>query len=169
MRKILIAVDGSPQSDAAAAHIAAGTAPGASELHLVNVQRPLDAYVARFLHGSDRRDFHREQGQRAVARAEHILKRGGHRPLTHIYVGEPGTTLARAANALGVEEIVVGADGLGPLGRFMFRNFLSRLMQRAEAPVMVIKHAKPVPQTESGAWPQTYPAAAMDESLALRR
>jgi len=169
MRKILIAVDGSPRAAAAAAHVAAAATPGASEIHLVNVQRPLNAYAARFLGGRDRRDFHREQGRRALAHAEQILRRSGHRPIPHIYVGEPGTTVARAANALGADEIVVGADGLGPLGRYMFRSFLSRLVRRAKAPVVVIKHAKPVPQAEGGAWPQPYPAAAMDQSLALRR
>ena len=169
MRKILIAVDGSTQAEAAAAHIAARTAPGTTDIHLVNVQPPLSAYAARFLSGSTRRDFHREEGRRALAGAEHVLERSGHRPVSHIHVGDQGITVAHVANTLGVDEIIVGADGLGLLGRYMFRSFMARLMQHAEAPVVVIKTAKPAPQLAPATWPQPYPPAALNEGLAVRR
>ena len=169
MRKILIAIDGSPQSEGAASHIAGRTAPGDSEIHLVNVQRPLSAYAARFLTAGLRRDFHRERGRLALTAAETALRRSGHRVISHIHVGEPGDTVGRAANALGVDEIVVGADGLGPLGRYMFRSFMARLMRRAEAPVVVIKSAMPARRAAASPMPQPYPAPVLDERLALRR
>jgi nucleotide-binding universal stress UspA family protein len=168
MRKILIAVDGSKQAEAAALY-AAAQAPQDAEIHLVSVQRPLGAYVSRFLKRADLREFHRARGQQALSRAEQVLKQSGRRPATHIHVGEPATTIARAGNMLGVDEIVVGGDGLGPLDRYAFKFFLARLMQAADAPVVVIKRPKAAAQTAPGAWAPAFPAAALDEGLAIRR
>ena len=161
MRKILIAVDGSKQAEATAAYVAARAAPGSAEIHLVNVQRPLSAYAARFLSRGTRRDFHRDEGRLALASAELTLKRSGHRPLSHIHVGDGGSTIARVGNMLGVDEIVIGANALGLLDRLMFRAFMARLMERAEALVVVVKSANPSPHNDTAARRGTYPPAAL--------
>lgn len=142
MWSVLVPVDGSKRSDAAVACVARQARTGQiTTVHLVNVQPQLGAYVGRFVGRSAVRDFQREQGEQALASAKRILDGAGVPYIAHIYVGEIAETIARAAEQLEVNEIVIGADGLGFLGSLNLQSLVGRVIRRANVPVSVVKGA----------------------------
>jgi nucleotide-binding universal stress UspA family protein len=148
MRSLLIVVDGPGQGEAAALHIAllARSEP-IGAIHLLNVQPPMSRYVARFLARATIRSFQREEGEKALAAARAILDDAGLPYTAHIQVGPAAETIAEAAAELGVDEIVIGADGLGMLDRLFLRFLVARLIRLAEVPVVLIKTPRyPPPQ-----------------------
>lgn len=140
MRNVLIPVDGSRSSEVAVQSVIRQARIGqVDKIHLVNVQPPLGGYIARFIARSERDAFRREQGEVALAEARRLLEQAGLAYTVHIRIGETVDEIAVAADELGVEEIVVGADGFGLLGTVQIHSFVNRLIRRAAVPVSVVK------------------------------
>jgi nucleotide-binding universal stress UspA family protein len=140
MSTLLVHVDGSLRSESAVRSVARRARLGqAAAVHLVNVQPHVGAYVGRFVTTGTIRGFQREQGERELAGAKRLLDEAGVPHRTHIYVGEPADAIARAAEALGATEIVMGADGLGFLGGLNLHSLVSRVIRRSNVPVSVVK------------------------------
>ncbi|HEX2114833.1 MAG TPA: universal stress protein [Alphaproteobacteria bacterium] len=142
MQTILILVDGSKPCDAAVKRAIREARLGQVErVHLVNVQPHLGAYVGRFVGTPTIRAFQREQGERALAHAKYLLDDAGVPYSAHIYVGDVAETIAKAADELGVTEIVMTADGFGLPGGLATNSLIGKVIRRTNVPVSVVKAA----------------------------
>ena len=100
MRKILIPVDGSRQSEAAVrAVVAQARREPIAAIHLLNVQPRMSRYLARFVERAAFRELQREEGERALAEARRILDNAGLPYDLHVEVGKTARCIAHAAAA----------------------------------------------------------------------
>lgn len=144
MRSVLVHVDGSAAAESAVRCVAMNArAERIATIHLLNVQPRLGGYIGRFVSGATIRDFQREEGRRALAAARRLLEDAGIAHTLHIRVGPEADTIVAAAAEFGVDEIVLGADGLGMFGRLMFRSLAGRIVRAANRPVIIVKSPPP--------------------------
>jgi nucleotide-binding universal stress UspA family protein len=140
MRSVLVYVDGSAAANEAVRCVAKNVrAERIDVVHLLNVQPRLGGYIGRFVSRAAIRAFQRDAGSDALAAAKQILLDAGVEHTLHIGTGEIAPAIVTTAAELGVDEIVLGADGLGPLGRLWFRFLAGRVVRESNRPVMIVK------------------------------
>jgi len=142
MRRILVAIDGSDTALRALDFAArqASLSPTA-ELHVLTIQPATAANTAWEIYVSAER-----LQQIAVERSSAILEAAAERlkgasfefRLEQI-TGEPAETIARRADELGCESIVMGTHGLGKLGVLIMGSVAQRVMHHATVPVTLVK------------------------------
>jgi len=108
MRKILVPVDG---SDHALRAVSQALARVDAEVHLLNVQAPLDGNVRSFVDNESVQAFHREEGLKALAPARALLTAAGRPDHHHVVVGHPAKTICRFASEGHFDDIVMGTHG----------------------------------------------------------
>ncbi|MDB5838143.1 MAG: putative universal stress protein [Herminiimonas sp.] len=82
------------------------------EIHLLNVQVSVSSHVAMFFKNSELAEIHREAGMEALAPARAALDAAAIPYRTHIVVGRTAPTIARFAQEIGCDRIVMGrAEG----------------------------------------------------------
>lgn len=65
-----------------------------------------------------------------------------------VWEGEPGEAIVSAAEAEGVDMIVVGSHGRGPVGRFLVGSVSDFIVRHASCPVLVVR-SEPEPRRAS--------------------
>lgn len=139
MRKILIPVDGAPQSETAVrAVVAQARREPIAAIHLLNVQPRMGRYVTRFVDRAAVQSFLREEAERCLAGARRILDNAGLRYEVHVRRGRTAAAIAETAEALGVDEIVMSAEGGGLVGNFRMWLLVNAVRRRAKLPVLVV-------------------------------
>ena len=139
MRKVLVPVDGSKNSEAAIRHVLAQFLADTSiEIHLLNVQVPFSRHVGRFVSRRDTVGWHREQSERALAPARAILD--GHRIpyVAHTGVGERAPAIADAARRLRCQHIVLGTARRRTLTRMFEDSITDRVLELTSVPVELV-------------------------------
>jgi nucleotide-binding universal stress UspA family protein len=86
-----------------------------TRIHLLNVQRPLPRHVSQFFNRCDLRDFHQENGMRALEPAVRMLDEAGVPHEDHVLVGHPAETIVQFAENHGCRDVVVDAPSTGVL------------------------------------------------------
>lgn len=140
MLRLLLAVDGSPSSLAAARFVAnlAGGLP-AVELHLLNVQPPLPAAAADFLPADVVRDYHRDESDGALKEAQAILDQAGLRYERHAVVGDAAHAIAEHAAQRQCDQIVMGTRGLGRIEGLLLGSVAAKVLHLVRIPVTLVK------------------------------
>ena len=139
--RILIPVDGSDTS-LAAVRFAAGTLARANpdlEIHLLNVQPPLPSAAATFIDSAVVRDFHLEEGAKALAAARKLLDDSGIHYASNAVVGEPAETIAAYAEQRGCAGIVMGTRGLGRAAGLLLGSVAHKVLHLSNLPVTLVK------------------------------
>ena len=141
MLRILVAVDGSESSDRAVAHLLKklGWYREAIEVHLLNVQAALPVDVSRFIAPEQLEIFHREQGMAALASARAILDGAKVGHVTHIGIGEPAHVIAHYAKEKAIDQIVMGARGLGSVAGLVMGSVTTKVLGLTDVPLLLIK------------------------------
>ncbi|HEX4944585.1 MAG TPA: universal stress protein [Usitatibacteraceae bacterium] len=142
MLRILVAVDGSESSDRAVAHLLKklGWYKEKIEVHLLNVQAALPSQVGLYAPAAEQlQGFHREQGEAALASARAILDGAKVGYVTHIGIGEPAHVIAHYAKEKSVDQIVMGARGLGSIAGLVMGSVTTKVLGLTDVPVLVIK------------------------------
>lgn len=143
MKKLLVAVDGSPCSDRAIRYLIdkrlPESGPTPPQLILVNVQRPVSGDVSTFVAHEQIADYHREEGLKALDSARRALEAGGVAHTLHVAVGVPGEVIARLAEEMGCDEIVMGTHGRTGLTHLLLGSVSSDVVGRTALPVLLIK------------------------------
>jgi nucleotide-binding universal stress UspA family protein len=140
LNTILVPIDGSAPALRALDHaIAVLKQGGEGELHLVNVQPPVDNLVTTFVGKAEVSSYHREEAMKALGPAEERCKAAGVTPKLHIGVGKAGAVIAGFAKSLGAGQIVMGARGLGGAAGMLLGSVSRDVIAEATVPVTVVK------------------------------
>ena len=137
MKRILVAVDGSPHS-LKAVRSALEAAPSA-ELHLINVRAHLTGTAASHLGRKAVDDYHLDEGMKDLAPAIEAARSAGVTPKHHVCVGAPGETIARFAEQIGADTIVIGSKGRGQVSDIVLGSAVQAVLEESKVPVLVVK------------------------------
>lgn len=139
MTTLLLPCDGSPNAMLAIRHAIAAFRRGeARMIHLLNVQTPFSAYVARHVSRELRADFHRERADEALGEALRLLDEAAVPHRAHAQVGDKARCIVDAARRLRCDRVVIGTASKSPLVRAVQDSLTSRLLERCPVPVEVI-------------------------------
>ena len=139
--RILIPVDGSERSLAAVRFAAQTLAPANRdlEIHLLNVQVPLPSAASSFVDAAVVRDFHLEEGNKALAGARKLLDDAGVRHVSNTAVGEPAETIAVYAEQRDCAGIVMSTRGLGSAVGLLLGSVAHKVLQLSKVPITLVK------------------------------
>ena len=136
---LLLPCDGSPNALLAVRHAVESFRRGeVLMVHMVNVQPPFSAYVARHVSRELRADFHRERADEALAEARQLLEAEGVPHRVHTGVGDRARFIADAARRLHCDRIVIGTSRKSALVRAVQNSLTGQLLERCSVPVEVI-------------------------------
>ena len=139
MRKILVAIAGSPNDEAVIRHVVRQCLQGApADIHLVNVQAPFHWHVARFIARRERDRFHQEQARLVLQPCRERLARAGIPYTVHAALGDSARCITELAQRLGCERIVLGTGRKDSLVRLVEDCAVSRVLELTTVPVEVI-------------------------------
>ncbi len=141
MLRFLVAVDGSESSDRAVGHLLKKLAwyKAPAEIHLLNVQPALPGSVGRFVPAEQLQAYHRERGGECLASARATLDAAGVAYQAHISVGEPAQVIAQFAEERAVDQIVMGARGLGAVAGLVMGSVTAKVLGLTHVPVLLIR------------------------------
>jgi nucleotide-binding universal stress UspA family protein len=138
---ILLPVDGSEGASNAARHVAhiAAMVPGV-EVHLLNVQPTGDDWmVRRTIKAEELAAMEKDWGEAAIAPARSILEAAGVACHSHMVQGEVAQTIARLAQELGCDQIMMGTQGRTALGGLLLGSVAVKVLHLSSVPVTLVK------------------------------
>jgi len=139
MQKILIPVGGSRNDRFAVQNVIKRFMNDtALEVHLVNVQIPFSAYVARFSSRESRDDYHREQAEKALSPVKEMLAKFSVPCAVHTGVGDRAQVIVDTARRLRCDEIVMATSRKNSLTRLLESSVTARVIQLTPVPVEII-------------------------------
>ena len=141
MTRLLLPVDGSPGSARAADHAArlARGLPGSTVL-LLNVQSPVMASeISPYVTAEMVHRIHEKAGLAAVAGAREALRAAGVACEEHLLVGDPAQVIAEVAEEQGVDGVVMGTRGLGPVKNLVMGSVATKVVHLVRVPVTLVK------------------------------
>lgn len=137
---VLVPTDGSEASLRAVAHIAGLAECGvAIHVHLLNIQPPLPQSITEFVPAGTVADYHNDEADKALAKAEALLKEHGLAYERHVEVGHAGAKIAEVADELKCDQIVMGTRGLGAITGLLLGSTATTLLTMTSVPVTLIK------------------------------
>ncbi len=141
MRKALVPVDGSPNSDRAVRHVIAlaGICPSI-EVTLLNVQAEIDEWeVRRFLKKEEIEAMQESKGGDALESARALLDAAGIRYTPMVLIGPAAETITRTALEQNCDGIVMGTRGLGAVESIVLGSVTNKVIHLADVPVTLVK------------------------------
>lgn len=141
MQKVLLAVDGSESSLRAVAYLIKRVSTGKNDyqVDLVNVQYALHGTVATFINAQQLKQFHQEEGGKALAQAQAVLDAAGIACTHHLFIGNPAEMITRFAREQASDEIIIGSRGLSGIGGLLVGSVATKVVHLATVPVVLVK------------------------------
>ena len=141
MLRLLVPIDGSDVSLRALDQLVRMKAQlkAMPEVHLLNVQPALTQDASRFVAGEQIEDFHREEGEKDLARALKRLKKARIACRSHIGVGEPAEVIARYVRAKKIDQVVMGTHGRGAVSGAVLGSVARDTVQNSKVPVLLVR------------------------------
>lgn len=141
MLKILLPVDGSDVSNKAVADFIKllDWYRETPEIHLLNVQLPLHGDICMFIDKDNIKQYHREEGLKALQASRDLLQLAGITCQLHILVGDPAEMIERCAIEKQCNQIVIGPRGLGSVKGLLLGSVTNKVMQLSTIPVLLVK------------------------------
>lgn len=144
MRKILVPIAGTENSSLVVPHlIREFRANPALQVHLLNVQPRFSAYVTRFIGKRDLKQYSLDQGNAALASAQKALTAAGVPHTSHIEVGDKAEIIARKAEDLCCDHIVMSTARKNTLTRMIEDSVTNKVLELTPVPVEMIAGAPP--------------------------
>ncbi len=139
MSKVLLPVDGSPNSLRAVRHVVNQyMGDHTLEVHLLHVCTPLSQHVARFLSAGSRKRFHREEADKALAPARALLGRHGVPFAEHVELGDKAEIITGTAQRIDAAQIVMGTARKNSFTRLVEDSVTNRVLELTGVPVEVV-------------------------------
>jgi len=145
LKKILVATDFGPESEAAVRYgreLARGFGGALHVLHVTEnlFSRVMDAYSYAGLSP----DVQAEIERGCQKETEELLSEEDRRELKAVAVtttsNKPAGAIVEYARDHGIDLIVIGTHGRGPLGHLMLGNVAERVVRTAPCPVLTVRH-----------------------------
>jgi nucleotide-binding universal stress UspA family protein len=142
MRRLLVPFDGSDNALRGLAHaisLAQRNAP--ISIHVVTVHELPDFYGAIEVYVSRERmaELQRAHSEGILQVARRMLQETGVPHTEEILIGPTAETIARQADALGCEGIVMGTRGMTTIGSFLMGSVAMKVVHAANVPVTLVK------------------------------
>ena len=139
MNRILVPVDGSPNSQHAVKHVISEFMKNSAlEVHLLNVQPPFSQHIAKFVSRKNRSEYHRTQSEQALRDTRRMLDHVGVPYSVHIEVGDRAALIADAARRLRCERIVMSTARKNSLTRMIEDSTTNKVLESTDVPVEII-------------------------------
>lgn len=141
MRRILVPTDGSDCSLRAVDYVIArrGALADGAQVHLLNVQIALSGDVGQFVGGEQIASFHRSESAKSLAAAQARLDAAQVPYTVHAEVGHAAEVIARTADKLDCDHIVMGTHGRSALADLLLGSTTIRVVHLAKMPVVLVK------------------------------
>jgi len=142
MKRVLIPIDGSPQSLAAVQAVVREGPAIVERIDLVNVQPLLNLHISRWTARATRDAWRAERSRDALDGARSLVDSSGIPWAAHAATGAIAASINRTARTLRSDEIVIGAARRGPFGRAFANSVSTQLLETSHVPVRVIPAAE---------------------------
>ena len=141
MLKILLPIDGSDSSNKSVADFIQlmDCYKETPEIHLLNVQLPLDGNISSFIDKGNIRQYHQEEGMKKLQNARELLGQAEFTCQVHIVVGEPAEIIVNFAKEKQFDRIVIGPRGMGVVKSLLLGSVTNKVMQLSTIPVLLVK------------------------------
>ena len=149
LRRVVLAVDGSPHSRRAAAFAARLAPPPGGRVTVVSVVEPVRppsmALLPRSIRGriaGEAAELERarlDAARRCAEAAARTMEKGGWRAQASVRTGVPLAELLEAVNEARADLLVLGARGTGGLARVLLGSVAEGALRLAPVPVLVVK------------------------------
>jgi nucleotide-binding universal stress UspA family protein len=144
---ILLAIDGSPSSQAAIDETARRPWPTSSTVRIMSVIQPYTPPATEFvLAGTTLEDMRRQlasTAQQITGRAADALKEAGLSTETTVREGDPRSAIVDEADDWGADLIVVGSHGRTGLTRWLLGSVAQAIVGHASCSVAVVRRREP--------------------------
>jgi nucleotide-binding universal stress UspA family protein len=141
--RVLLALDGSPSSDAACELVGSLAWPEGSVIEVIGVVEPVAEVLAPLVVSApvvtplERQTSH--ELKRLLDQAVASLEKPTLAVRRRILVGRPGTRIVDAATDTRAELVVVGSRGRGPLTSMLLGSVSAEVVDHAPCPVLVVR------------------------------
>ncbi len=108
-------------------------------VHLLSVQTPLTADASRFVNAAQLKDYHREEGLKALSDAAQRLRSAGIEPELHVSVGDTATTIVDFAASRQADQILIGTRGHTGLGGTLLGSVASKVAHQTQIPLLLVR------------------------------
>lgn len=141
MLKALVPVDGSDNSLRAVRHVIAlvqGREP--MQIHLVNVQEPVDAWeVKRVFRPEEIEAVQELDGGDELHAARELLDQAKLPYVCEVLLGDVAQSIVKYAEDQGCDKIIMGTHGRSALSRLLLGSVTTRVIQLTAIPVTLVK------------------------------
>lgn len=139
MSSLLVPVDGGANSLAAVRHVIDEYRQRPDlQVHLLNVQRPLSAYVARFVSAAERRAFLEDRARSTLQPAQALLDKACVPYRAHVEIGDKAGVIVQYAARLRCSHIVMGTARRSSLLRWIDSSTTNRVIELTRVPVLIV-------------------------------
>lgn len=138
-QKVLVPIDGSQNAARAltyALHLA--KCEVVSEVHLVNVQPPVDSAVTTFVGKKAVSGYHHDEGMKALAAARALVEQANVPHQIHIGVGQPPDIITAFCAELGCDVIIMGTRGRTGAAAAILGSVAQGVISRSKVPVTLV-------------------------------
>jgi nucleotide-binding universal stress UspA family protein len=141
VHRVLLAVDGSEHAQRAGDYLCAFAGEHIRiDVVLVNVQLPIVSGNVRLFVSQELIDnYHRQEGEEALASAKTALTNAGIRFEPRVLTGHVSPAIVQLAEERGCDRIVMGTRGLGAVGTVVLGSIAYRVLHEASLPVTLVK------------------------------
>lgn len=139
MLKVLIPVDGSDNSLRVVRHVIdkAALYKDPVEIHLLNVQHPFPGTIRGVKEQAEQ--YHRDEGEKALAGVRKLLDDAGLKYTCHISVGDAAEVIARYCHDRKLDQIFMGTRGAGAVANMLIGSVATKVLHLVDVPVLLVK------------------------------
>lgn len=142
MHKILVPIDGSDNALRAvqyAVQVAKDRQSASIHLLTVHLEPELQGAITVYLDRDKLKEIYRERGETLLERAGAVVEASGVTCTKEMLFGDVAPAIARRADELGCDVIVMGTRGLGALGSLVLGSIATKVVHLTQRPVTLIK------------------------------
>jgi nucleotide-binding universal stress UspA family protein len=142
MRKVLVPFDGSDNSLRALRYaISLARDSGPVAIHVVTVHEAPEmyGYIEAYVSQEKLADLQRQNSEALLVAAEDALKAAAVPYEKEILIGDTAAVIARRADELGCDGIVMGTRGMSAIGSLVMGSIATKVVHLANVPVTLVK------------------------------
>jgi nucleotide-binding universal stress UspA family protein len=142
MHRLLVPFDGSDNAIRALRHaVALAKSAGNTSLRLLHVHEEPRIYgeIAVYVSAQKMKALQRQHSEAILAHAERLVRRSGVPHSTEVLTGPVARTIARRAQKLGCDAIVMGTKGMTALGNLVMGSTAMKVVHLSRIPVTLVR------------------------------